>query len=216
MPDNEVKPLDLSKMKSTSARIDLSAAAPQPGIRLATPPAAGISSRIEISPVPGVAPKAAPGIQPAEVPEDIYKRRTALLDTSKIPMATGAAPAAPAEPPSAAIPRTVRIGARPTIRIGGAQAPSTFTPGREGEGAAAAPAAKPAIRLKRPGGVTVSASTSASPAALGGGAAGDGFVLNPSEDDEPGTVWAVLALLGLLVTGALIYFQVITMNGAAY
>ena len=215
MADNEVKPLDLSKMKSTSARIDLSAAAPAPGIRLSTPPA-GVSSRIEISPVPGVAPSA--GLQPAAVDEDIYKRRTALLDTSKIPMATGAAPAAPAAAaPSAAIPRTVRIGARPTIRIGGAQAPSTFTPGREEEGgAAAAPAAaKPAIRLKRPGGVTVSAAASSTPA-LGGGAAGDGFVLNQQDDDEPGTVWAVVALLGLLVTGALIYFQIMTMQGAAY
>ena len=214
MPDNEVKPLDLSKMKSASARIDLSAAAPAsaPGIRL-TRSTEGAAPRIEISPVPGVAPSA-PGIQPATVDDDIYKRRTALLDTSKIPMATGAAPAPAAAPAAASIPRTVRIGARPTIRLGGAQAPSTFTPGREEDGAAAAPAAKPAIRLKRPGGVTVSAASS-SPA-LGGGAAGDGFVLNQSDDDEPGTAWAVVALLGLLATGALIYFQVMTMNGAAY
>jgi hypothetical protein len=201
----------------SSARIDLSKATPAgappapvtANIRL-TPPSAAQAPRISISPAPAaphvspvapVTPKAATGsISIREGGEDdIYKRRTALLDTRNIPMAG-------AEPAHVASPRTVRVSGRPTIRIGGNQTGDTFTPGR----AESSGGAKPAIRLKRPGGaVTVSAGSSSSSSSTYSPSPED-FVIKPPEDDEPGAAWAVVALLGLLASGALIYFQVIS------
>ncbi len=201
----------------SSARIDLSKATPAgappapvtANIRL-TPPSAAQAPRISISPAPAaphvspvapVTPKAATGsISIREGGEDdIYKRRTALLDTRNIPMAG-------AEPAHTASPRTVRVSGRPTIRIGGNQTGDTFTPGR----AESSGGAKPAIRLKRPGGaVTVSAGSSSSSSSTYSPSPED-FVIKPPEDDEPGAAWAVVALLGLLASGALIYFQVIS------
>lgn len=202
----------------SSARIDLSKATPAgapaapvtANIRL-TPPSAAQAPRISISPAPAaphvspvapVTPKAATGsISIREGGEDdIYKRRTALLDTRNIPMAG-------TEPAHAASPRTVRVSGRPTIRIGSNQTGDTFTPGR----AESSGGAKPAIRLKRPGGaVTVSAGSSSSSSSSTYSPSPEDFVIKPPEDDEPGAAWAVVALLGLLASGALIYFQVIS------
>ena len=209
MPENDSSPrIDLSKATPAGAP----AAPVTANIRL-TPPSAAQAPRISISPAPAaphvapvapVTPKADTGsISIREGGEDdIYKRRTALLDTRNIPMAG-------AEPAKAASPRTVRVSGRPTIRIGGNQTGDTFTPGRA---EASSGGAKPAIRLKRPGGaVTVSAS--ASPSSSGSSTyspSPEDFVIKPPEDDEPGAAWAVVALLGLLASGALIYFQVIS------
>ncbi|MBP1589800.1 MAG: hypothetical protein ILO10_06360 [Kiritimatiellae bacterium] len=202
MPENDVHP--------NPPRIDLSKPAPAPSIRL-TSPTAPVAPKIsvapaaaapQISPVAPVAPKAATGPVSLGADDDIYKRRTALLDTSKIPMAGGA--------PTQSIPRTVKISGRPTIRVG-SQSGSTFSPGQSESPASAGGGAKPAIRLKRPNGsLSVSSSSSSSESMP------DNFVLSTPQDDEPGAAWAIVALLGLLAAGALIYFQIISMQLVAH
>jgi len=128
--ENELKPLDISAAKSQTSRIDLRkatipASPSTSGIRIGTNPKKA-TSRIDISAVPGGAKaqtsRVGLGAMPA-VDEDAYKRRTALLDTSKIPLST--APTAQ--------PRTIRIGSRPTVRVTTSGAPATFSPGRSAE-----------------------------------------------------------------------------------
>lgn len=214
--------------KSATSRIDLKKAAP-------VAPAAGIrvgmnakttTTRIDISAIPTIAKAqtsriglGAP-VQPAAVDDDIYKRRTALLDTSKIPLKT--------TPPSAAAgggaPRTIRIGSRPTVRITpSSSAPATFSPGRPVE--PASPVTEPTmaprhggtIKLKRPGG----GGGGGSPIAITSGPTlstippEPSFVAGPVEE-ETGAVWSVFALLSLLVLIGVIVVQVMTNNAAAY
>jgi hypothetical protein len=111
--------------------------------------------------------------------EDIYKRRTTLLDTSKIPL--GTAPAAQ--------PRTIRIGNRPTVRVTSGGAPATFSPGRSGEegGASEAPTGRPTIKLKRPGG-----GASISVPGAGGSSLSPEPIFTIQEEEGPGAAWAVL------------------------
>lgn len=196
MPDNPLTPVN-EAAKSTTSRIDLSK----------------VTSRL--SPVTAdaihvVHPKAQTtrvglGAMPAN--NDIYNQRTSLLDTSNIPLSS------PATAPTAA-PRTIRIGARPTIRIGGASsAPATFSPGRAEAPAAeeAAPAGRPTIKLKRPGGAVSISSPSASTSAP---AAPLPFVI--SSEEEVGGVWTVFAILALLAGIGLIVVQILTNNGMNY
>lgn len=144
------------------------------------------------------------GAMPAN--PDIYNQRTSLLDTSNIPLSS------PATAPTAA-PRTIRIGSRPTIRLGGTPAaPATFSPGRADAPAdEPAPAGRPTIKLKRPGGAISISSPSASadsPAPLP-------FVITKQED-EVGGVWTVFSLLSLLVAIGLLVVQILTNNAMNY
>ena len=183
------------------------------------------TTRIDISAIPAIAKAQTSriglgaSVQPAAVDEDVYKRRTALLDTSKIPLKTSAPAAA-----GGASPRTIRIGNRPTVRLTPSSAPATFSPGRPAE---AAPAAEPAapqprpagtIKLKRPSGggssITLSSGTSST-------LASSGFEPEPSftigaPEEETGAVWSVFALLSLLVLIGLVVVQIMTNNGMAY
>lgn len=145
------------------------------------------------------------GAMPAN--NDIYNQRTALLDTSNIPLSS------PSASPAGA-PRTIRIGSRPTIRLGGApSAPATFSPGRAEAPAAeeAAPAGRPTIKLKRPGGAVSISSPSAAPA----GGAPLPFVITDQED-EVGGVWTIFSLLSLLVAIGLLVVQILTNNAMNY
>ena len=214
-------------------------ASPAPGPRIAlgkatVPPAAGIrvgmnakttTTRIDISAIPTIA-KAQTSrlglgatVQPASpADDDIYKRRTALLDTSKIPLKTSAPGGGTGSP------RTIRIGNRPTVRLTpSSPGPATFSPGRPAAPAApVAPAAEPAasprpggtIKLKRPGG-GASGSAVSSPAPLTSFGPEPSFVTQPAEE-ETGAVWSVFAILSLLAVIGLIVVQVMTNNGMAY
>lgn len=213
--------------KSSTSRIDLGKAptvAPAPGIRVGMN-AKTSTTRIDISAIPTIAKAQTSriglgaAVQPAAPDDDIYKRRTALLDTSKIPLKT-AAPAA-----GAGNPRTIRIGNRPTVRLTpSSPAPATFSPGRPAEPAEPAPVAQPAaapragtIKLKRPGGgasgASITLSSSSSPTSSFGPE--PTFVTAPAEE-ETGAIWSVFALLSLLVIIGLVVVQVITNNAMAY
>ena len=210
---NELQPLDISAVKSATSRIDLSratipASPAAGGIRIGTNPKKA-TSRIDISAIPGAAKAQTSRVGLGAMPpmdEDAYKRRTALLDTSKIPLGTA----------QAAQPRTIRIGNRPTVRVTGSGAPATFSPGRVEEAAAepeAAPAGRPTIKLKRPGG-------GASIAISGGVAAASPASSEPlftiQEDEGPGAAWAAISLVSMLVLIGVVVVQVMTMNAAAY
>ena len=210
--DNELKPLYISAVKSATSRIDLSkatipASPATSGIRIGTNPKKA-TSRIDINAIPGASKaqtsRVGLGAMPA-VDDDIYKRRTALLDTSKIPLSSAAAPSAQ--------PRTIRIGNRPTVRVGGASSPSTFTPGRaDEEGAPAeATAGRPTIKLKRPGGASITVSGGSSSPSLSSEP-----IFTIQEEEGPGAAWAVLSLLSTLVIIGLVVVQVMTLNAAAY
>ena len=211
--DNELKPLDLSTIKSSTSRIDLSkatipASPAGEGIRIGANPKKA-TSRIDINAIPGAAKAQTSRVGLGAMPpadDDIYKRRTTLLDTSRIPLGSTSAP-------GAAQPRTIRIGGRPTVRVGGT-APATFSPGRaEAEAATEAPSGRPTIKLKRPGGgasITVSGSSSSSPALS------SEPIFTIQEEEGPGAVWAVLSLLSMLVVIGLVVVQVMTLNAAAY
>lgn len=201
-PDNVIK-------IQPKAKITVNPGAEPAQTTIGITPKVGISpkattSRIDISAIPGAAKGSGFGAMP-EADDDIFKRRTTLLDTSSIPIAAAKAPAAQ--------PRTVRISSnnRPTVRLntpaGGA---STFTPGEGSGDAPAAGGGRPVIKLKRPGG--------SSSVSLGGGEtqesggnldfAGDeglGFVVE--SEDSPGGVWAVLSILGVLVAIGLVVVQ---------
>jgi hypothetical protein len=205
MADNELKPIvDLSKMKTATSRIDLNKATvpgiPTAGIKLGAH-AKATTGKLEIS--------AGPSLD-----DDIYKRRTALLDTSHIPLS--AAQQAPA-----AGPKTIRIGNRPTIRVNKPGVPATFSPGHPDEPSAADAAAggggRPAIRLKRPGGATVSVPAGGSGAATVSPAleSNDGFVVRRDEE-ESSPVWAVVALLGVLAGIGVVVTQFLTKNLMPY
>jgi len=212
--DNELKPLDVSAMKSQTSRIDLKkatipASPSTGGIRIGTNPKKA-TSRIDISAIPGGSKSQTSRVGLGAMPPveaDAYKRRTALLDTSNIPLS--AAPKAQ--------PRTIRIGNRPTVRVTASGAPTTFSPGRPAEeGAApaeAAPSGRPTIRLKRPGGgasISISGeTTAAAPIA-------SEPIFTIQEEEGPGAAWAAISLVSTLVIIGLIAIQVMTMNGATY
>ena len=205
--DNELKPLDISAVKAATSRIDLSkatipASPSAGGIRIGANPKKA-TSRIDISAIPGAGKAATSRVGLGAMPpvdEDVFKRRTALLDTSKIPLST--APGAQ--------PRTIRIGNRPTVRVGAA-APATFSPGREEEAPAEA-SGRPTIKLKRPGGgasITVSGTTSAAVSA-------PEPIFTIQEEEGPGAVWSAISIVSMLVIIGLVVVQVMTMNGAKY
>lgn len=211
--DNELKPLDISTMKASTSRIDLSRATipgspATGGIRIGTNPKKA-TSRIDISAIPGAAKAQTSRVGLGAMPpmdEDAYKRRTALLDTSKIPLSTS----------PAAQPRTIRIGNRPTVRVTASGAPVTYSPGRSGEEGAeateAAPSGRPTIKLKRPGGgssITISGGTSSSPVSAEP-------VFTIQEEAGPGAAWSAVSIVSMLVIIGLIVIQVMTMNAAAY
>ena len=138
--------------------------------------------------------------------EDAYKRRTALLDTSKIPLSTS----------PAAQPRTIRIGNRPTVRVTASGAPATFSPGRRRGSRSrgrSAPAGRPTIKLKRPGGGRLHHDFRRHLSA-GGFSAEPIFTIQ--EEEGPGAAWAAISIVSMLVLIGLIVVQVMTMNGAAY
>lgn len=208
--ENELKPLDISAVKSATSRIDLSkatipASPATSGIRIGANPKKA-TSRIDISAIPGAAKAQTSavgiGAMPA-VDEDAYKRRTALLDTSKIPL--GTAPAAQ--------PRTIRIGSRPTVRVTASGAPATFSPGRAEEepAAEAATAGRPTIKLKRPGGASISVSGAATSSAVS-----TEPLFTIQEEEGPGAAWAAISIVSMLVLIGLVVVQVMTLNGAAY
>lgn len=211
--ENELKPLDISAGKSATSRIDLRKASipvspATGGIRIGTNPKKA-TSRIDISAIPGAAKaqtsRVGLGAMPS-VDDDVYKRRTALLDTSKIPLGTT----------PAAQPRTIRIGNRPTVRVTNAGAPATFSPGRSEEPAMepeAAPAGRPTIKLKRPGGgASITVSGSVSPAS----SVSPEPIFTIQEDEGPGAVWASISIVSMLVLIGVIVIQVMTMNAAVY
>ena len=96
--DNELKPLDISAVKSSTSRIDLSkatipASPATSGIRIGANPKKA-TSRIDIAAIPGAAKAQTSRVGLGAMPpmdDDVYKRRTALLDTSKIPLGTAPA-----------------------------------------------------------------------------------------------------------------------------
>ena len=207
--ENELRPLDIGAVKAATSRIDLSKATipvspGTGGIRIGANPKKA-TSRIDINAIPGAGKAATSRVGLGAMPpvdDDVYKRRTALLDTSKIPLSTA----------TGGQPRTIRIGNRPTVRVG-ASAPTTFSPGRaEDEAPAEASGGRPTIKLKRPGGgasITVSGGTSSSISA-------PEPIFTIQEEEGPGAAWAALSLVSMLVIIGLIVVQVMTMNGAAY
>ncbi|MDR0993664.1 MAG: hypothetical protein LBN38_03735 [Verrucomicrobiota bacterium] len=225
--ENDLKPLDISKVKSATSRIDLSratipASPSSSGIRIGMNPKKA-TSHIDISAIPGAA-KAQMGLPveklirtvagsvknqptregPGAMPtagEDIYKQRTALLDTSKIPLSTAAAQ-----------PRTIRIGNRPTVRVGGGGGAATFSPGRSPEGETPSSAGRPTIKLKRPGGASLSVSGGEAPAVSHFSEP----VFTIQQEEEAGGVWSVVSLFSMLVIIGLMVVQVMTMNGSVY
>jgi hypothetical protein len=210
--ENELKPLDISAVKSATSRIDLSKATipgspATGGIRIGTNPKKA-TSRIDISAIPGAGKAQTSRVGLGAMPpmdEDAYKRRTALLDTSKIPLGTA----------QAAQPRTIRIGNRPTVRVTSSGAPATFSPGRAEETATeadAATAGRPTIKLKRPGGgssITISGGTSPV-------AASAEPIFTIQEEEGPGAAWAAISIVSMLILIGLVVVQVMTMNAAAY
>ncbi len=204
--ENELKPLDISAVKAATSRIDLSkatipASPTTSGIRIGTNPKKA-TSRIDISAIPGAGKSQTSRVGLGAMPpadEDAYKRRTALLDTSKIPLST--APAAQ--------PRTIRIGNRPTVRVG-ASAPSTFSPGQAEEAAPETAPGRPTIKLKRPGGASVSVSGSAPSLSA------PEPVFTIQEEEGPGAAWSAISIVSMLVIVGLIVVQVMTLKGAAY
>ncbi|HAL92723.1 MAG TPA: hypothetical protein DCM68_06835 [Verrucomicrobia bacterium] len=205
--ENELKPLDISTAKTSTSRIDLSKATipgspSTSGIRIGANPKKA-TSHIDISAIPGAGKAQTSRLGLGAMPpvdEDVYKRRTTLLDTSNIPL--GGTPAAQ--------PRTIRIGSRPTVRVAASGAPATFSPGQD-EGAAAE-TARPTIRLKRPGagssitisGTTTPTSVSAEP------------IFTIQEEEGPGAAWAAVSIVSMLVLIGLVVVQVMTLKGAAY
>lgn len=209
----DFKPVDVNTLKSSTSRIDLSRAtiprSPTAGtIRVGANPKKA-TSRIDISTIPGAAAKAATsrvGLGAPVDEEDIYKRRTVLMDTSSLPLT----PAASGQP------RTVRISGRPTVRISGSPAAAaTFSPGRspspsEATGDETGEAERPTIKLKRPGGgisVSAASTTFTAPEPI--------FTIQ-EEDDTPGGIWAVAAILSALVLFGLLAMQVWTMQHSVY
>lgn len=206
--DNELKPLDISAVKAATSRIDLSkatipASPSAGGIRIGTNPKKA-TSRIDISAIPGAGKAQTSRVGLGAMPpadEDVFKRRTALLDTSKIPLSTTAG----------GQPRTIRIGNRPTVRVGAA-APTTFSPGRtEEETPAETPAGRPTIKLKRPGGASISVSGTPSSSI-----SAPEPIFTIQEEEGPGAAWAALSLVSMLVIIGLVVVQVMTINGSAY
>ena len=215
--ENELKPLDISAGKSSTSRIDLSKATipgspSSGGIRIGANPKKA-TSRIDINAIPGAgkAQTSRVGLGAMPPDDDIYKRRTTLLDTSKIPLGSTSAPSTAA--PSGQ-PRTIRIGGRPTVRVSSSGgAPATFSPGRQDDEAAAeAPAGRPTIKLKRPGG---GASISV-PGAGGSTSFSPEPVFTIQEDEGPGAAWAAISLVSMLVIIGLVVVQVMTLQAAAY
>lgn len=204
--DNELKPLDISKVKSATSRIDLSkatipASPATSGIRIGTNPKKA-TSRIDITAIPGAAKAQTSRVGLGAMPppdDDVYKRRTTLLDTSKIPLSTS----------PLVQPRTIRIGTRPTVRVTSAGTPAEAAP----ETAEPAPTGRPTIKLKRPGGASITISGGA-PAAPTAGAAEPVFTIQGEE--EPGAAWAAVSIVAMLVIVGLVAVQVMTMRGAAY
>ena len=207
--ENELKPLDISAGKASTSRIDLSKATipgspATSGIRIGANPKKA-TSRIDISSLPGAGKSQTSRVGLGAMPpadEDAYKRRTALLDTSKIPLSSS----------PAGQPRTIRIGSRPTVRVAATAAPSTFSPGRAEEESAES-AGRPTIKLKRPGGgasgITISgASTPAVSSAEP--------VFTIQEEEGPGAAWSAISIVSTLVIIGLIVVQVMTLNGAKY
>ena len=206
--DNELKPLDISAVKAATSRIDLSkatipASPTSGGIRIGANPKKA-TSRIDISAIPGAGKSQTSRVGIGAMPpaeEDVFKRRTALLDTSKIPLST--APGAQ--------PRTIRIGSRPTVRVGAA-APTTFSPGRaEEEAPTEASGGRPTIKLKRPGGASLTVSGAASSAV-----SAPEPVFTIQEEEGPGAAWSAISIVSMLVIIGLVVIQVMTMNGAKY
>ena len=206
--DNELKPLDISAVKAATSRIDLSkatipASPTSGGIRIGANPKKA-TSRIDISAIPGAGKSQTSRVGIGAMPpaeEDVFKRRTALLDTSKIPLST--APGAQ--------PRTIRIGNRPTVRVGAA-APTTFSPGRaEEEAPTEASGGRPTIKLKRPGGASLTVSGAASSAV-----SAPEPVFTIQEEEGPGAAWSAISIVSMLVIIGLVVIQVMTMNGAKY
>ena len=208
--ENELKPLDISAVKSSTSRIDLSKATipsspATSGIRIGANPKKA-TSRIDINAIPGAKAHTSRmglgSMPPAD--DEAFKRRTALLDTSHIPLATT---------PSAQ-PRTIRIGGRPTVRVTASGAPTTFSPGRSEEAATAeSTGGRPTIKLKRPGGassITLAGATTPS-AALS-----TEPMFSIEQEEGPGAAWAVVALLSMFVIVGLIVYQVMTIKGGAY
>ncbi len=207
--ENELKPLDISAVKAATSRIDLSKASipaspVTSGIRIGANPKKA-TSRIDISAIPGAAKAQTSRVGLGAMPpvdEDVYKRRTALLDTSKIPLGTT----------SAAQPRTIRIGNRPTVRVGGSGSTSTFSPGHPEEEAAEAPAGRPTIKLKRPGGgASITVSGAPSPAVSSAEP-----IFSIQEEEGPGAAWVAISIVSMLVLIGLVVVQVMTMNGSVY
>lgn len=207
--DNELQPpLDISAVKSATSRIDLSKATipgspATSGIRIGANPKKA-TSRIDINAIPGAAKAQTSRVGLGAMPpldDDIYKRRTTLLDTSKIPL--GTAPAAQ--------PRTIRIGGRPTVRVSTSGAPATFSPGRPDDAATEAPSGRPTIKLKRPGG-----GASITMPSAGGSSLSPEPIFTIQEDEGPGAAWAALSLVSMLVIIGLVVVQVMTLNAAAY
>ena len=205
--DNELKPLDVSAVKAATSRIDLSkatipASPSAGGIRIGANPKKA-TSRIDISAIPGAGKAQTSRVGLGAMPpadEDVFKRRTALLDTSKIPLST--APGAQ--------PRTIRIGSRPTVRVGAA-APATFSPGRAEEEAPTETGGRPTIKLKRPGGASLTVSGAASSAV-----SAPEPVFTIQEEEGPGAAWSAISIVSMLVIIGLVVIQVMTMNGAKY
>ena len=208
---NDLKPLDISRLKSSTSRIDLSkatipASPGTSGIRIGTNPKKATSS-IDINVTPGGAKAQTSHVGLGAMPpldEEAFKRRTALLDTSKIPLGTTPTPQ----------PRTIRIGTRPTVRVTTTGAPAGATPAADVEdaGTSPAPSGRPTIKLKRPGGgtsITISGGTSPKPVS-------SEPLFTIQEEEGPGAVWAVLSLVSMLLILGLVAVQVMTLRGGAY
>ena len=203
--ENELKPLDIGAAKASTSRIDLSkatipASPATSGIRIGANPKKA-TSRIDITAIPGAAKAQTSHVGLGAMPpadEDAYKRRTALLDTSKIPLSTAAAQ-----------PRTIRIGNRPTVRVG--TGPGTFSPGHPEEEAAEPAAGRPTIKLKRPGGASISVS-GGTPSAV----SAPEPIFTIQEEEGPGAAWSAISIVSMLVIIGLIVVQVLTLKGAAY